>query len=205
MCGEAPEVRAPPEPDGGTTSEKATCTLAKSTRLRSLSIWLIWDVFCSTARAAWARWLRDVYLRRVWAKALTTPTCEKAARSQGPPLGGALPGSLQGGSEMALLPQQAEESGQWTADSRHAAGGPETTAEQRGQLLESLCVWEPQAPGRPWARHLGVAWGADSQQQPGNRHAHPGPRATQTNATQGRVGQRPLHPTAVLEMPPKAT
>lgn len=39
---------------------KFTCTLAKSTRLRSLSIWLICDVFCSTARAACARWLRDV-------------------------------------------------------------------------------------------------------------------------------------------------
>lgn len=39
---------------------QVTCTLAKSTRLRSLSIWLICDVFCSTARAACARWLRDV-------------------------------------------------------------------------------------------------------------------------------------------------
>ena len=53
---------------------EVTCTLAKSTRLRSLSIWLIWEVFCSTALAACARWLRDVYLRRVCAKALTTPT-----------------------------------------------------------------------------------------------------------------------------------
>ncbi len=54
---------------------KHTCTLAKSTRLRSLSIWLIWEVFCRTARAACARWFRDVYLRRVWAKALTADTC----------------------------------------------------------------------------------------------------------------------------------
>ena len=52
-----------------------TCTLAKSTRLRSDSIWLIWEVFCSTARAAWARWFRDVYLRRVCANADTTVTC----------------------------------------------------------------------------------------------------------------------------------
>lgn len=51
-----------------------TWTLAKSTRLRSLSIWLIWAVFCSTARAAWARWFKDVYRRRVWAKALAAAT-----------------------------------------------------------------------------------------------------------------------------------
>lgn len=57
-----------------------TWTLAKSTRLRSLSIWLIWEVFCKTARAAWARWLRDVYLRRVWAKALTAAICEKGRK-----------------------------------------------------------------------------------------------------------------------------
>ncbi len=56
---------------------KHTCTLAKSTRLRSLSIWLIWEVFCRTARAACARWFRDVYLRRVWAKALTADTCAR--------------------------------------------------------------------------------------------------------------------------------
>ena len=50
--------------------------LAKSTRFRSLSIWLIWEVFWRTARAAWARWFRDVYLRSVWAKALTAATWE---------------------------------------------------------------------------------------------------------------------------------
>ncbi len=59
---------------------KHTCTLAKSTRLRSLSIWLIWEVFCRTARAACARWFRDVYLRRVWAKALTADTCAREGR-----------------------------------------------------------------------------------------------------------------------------
>lgn len=51
-----------------------TCTLAKSTRLRSLSIWLICAVFCSTARAAWARWFREVYLRSVCAKAFAHVT-----------------------------------------------------------------------------------------------------------------------------------
>lgn len=53
---------------------RCTCTLAKSTRFRSLSIWLICEVFCRTARAAWARWFRDVYLRKVCAKALTADT-----------------------------------------------------------------------------------------------------------------------------------
>lgn len=50
-----------------------TCTLVKSTRFKSVNIWLICEVFCKTALAAWAKWLRDVYRRRVWAKALTAP------------------------------------------------------------------------------------------------------------------------------------
>lgn len=62
------------------TKSPLTCTLAKSTRLRSLSIWLICDVFCNTARAAWARWFRDVYLRRVCAKALTAAIWENKQR-----------------------------------------------------------------------------------------------------------------------------
>lgn len=51
-----------------------TCTFAKSTRLRSLSIWLICAVFCSTARAAWARWFKEVYLRSVCANAFAHVT-----------------------------------------------------------------------------------------------------------------------------------
>ena len=48
-----------------------TCTCAKSTLFRSLSIWLICEVFCRTARAACARWFSDVYLRNVWENAFT--------------------------------------------------------------------------------------------------------------------------------------
>lgn len=51
-----------------------SCTLWKSTRLRSTSIWSICDEFWRTARAAWARWFRDVYRRKVCAKALTADT-----------------------------------------------------------------------------------------------------------------------------------
>ena len=51
--------------------ELRTCTLAKSTLLRSVSIWFICVVFCSTARAAWAKWLSEVYRLNVWANALT--------------------------------------------------------------------------------------------------------------------------------------
>lgn len=63
------------EPRRGTPLEGLTWTLAKSTLLRSESIWFIWEVFWRTARAAWARWFRLVYRLRVWAKALTTATC----------------------------------------------------------------------------------------------------------------------------------
>ena len=38
-----------------TTVNILTCTLAKSTLLRSANIWLICEVFCRTARAACAR------------------------------------------------------------------------------------------------------------------------------------------------------
>ena len=48
-----------------------TCTLEKSTLLMSASIWLIWALFWSTARAACARWFNDVYRRSICAKALT--------------------------------------------------------------------------------------------------------------------------------------
>lgn len=43
LCSCAPS----PSPGGGEGSllGKVTCTLAKSTRLRSLSIWLIWEAF----------------------------------------------------------------------------------------------------------------------------------------------------------------
>lgn len=51
-----------------------TWTLAKSTLLRSVNIWLICEVFWRTALAAWAKWLSEVYRRRVWAKALTALT-----------------------------------------------------------------------------------------------------------------------------------
>ena len=59
-----------------------TWTLAKSTLLRSLSIWLIWEVFCRTALAAWAKWLREVYRRRVCAKAVTAPVYQKTTKNK---------------------------------------------------------------------------------------------------------------------------
>ena len=46
-------------------------TLAKSTLLRSWSIWLTWLEFCNTALAAWARWFNPVYLLKVWANDFT--------------------------------------------------------------------------------------------------------------------------------------
>ena len=51
-----------------------TCTLVKSTLLRSVHIWLICCGFWRTARAAWARWFNEVYRRKVWENALTAAT-----------------------------------------------------------------------------------------------------------------------------------
>ena len=51
-----------------------TWTFEKSTRLRSATIWLICEAFWRTARAAWARWLSEVYLLNVWENAITEDT-----------------------------------------------------------------------------------------------------------------------------------
>lgn len=55
---------------------ESTCMCTKSTLHRSWYILFTWDLFCSTVRAAWARWFRPVYRRSIWANALAAAFCK---------------------------------------------------------------------------------------------------------------------------------